>query len=174
MDECTLLMLYFMMTQWLQHVLRWKALLSKLPLKTATQNWLSGSQQCQFHLEQQPPLDIELFLPLDFRLSILLVIVALLSVWVIHICYNWAMGAKDAVHTETTMNGLFNLSWQGSLNVPSILIRICVGIAIHIIVEGCGGGCSRMMTFCCWKWANQGARLSERQPPQQQPDEISG
>ena len=88
-------------------------------------------------------------------------------------CYNCAMGIHDAEHTETTMIGLFNLSWQGSLNVTSIIITVCVGIAILIIVEGCCGGCSRMITFCCWKRANQRARLSERLPPQQQPDEIS-
>ena len=140
--------------------------LSRLPPKT-------GSQQCQFYLGQQPPLVIGI-LPLDFCLTIILVIVAVLAAWGIHMCYNCAMGAHNAEHTETTMIGLFNLSWQGSLNVPSIIITLCVGTAILLIMEGCCGGCIGIVTFFCWKRSNPRARMMERLPPQQQrPDEIS-
>ena len=71
-----------------------------------------------------------------------------------------AMGAKttkDSVTTETKMVGLLNLTWQGLLNVSNVLIKVCISVALLIIVEGCCGGCSMMMQFCCWQRANQRA-----------------
>ena len=135
--------------------------------KLCSQNCLSrlppkiGSQQCQFYLGQRPPFVIGI-MSLDFCLTIILLIVAVLAAWGIHMCYNCAMGSHNAEHTETTMIGLFNLS---SLNVPSIIITVCVGIAILLIMEGWWWGCSRMMTFCCWNCANPRARMTERLPP---------
>ena len=131
------------------------------------------SQTCQSSHDHQPTVDLGLYPDIFFIVLILWTL--LFGLWA-YILGVWnllkiAMGAKttkDSVTTETTMVGLLNLTWQGSLKVPSVLITVCLGLGLLIVVEGCCGGCTRMIQFCCWQRSNQRARLAECQPPSQQ------